>query len=96
MLETKLSRMESLLEVQLEKLSENMSSKNFKDNIAKDQVLRKIDSVYERINHKLGYIEGKFDMDVLKLQVRQMGLYIFTIPFIFEFILNLITIPAFC
>lgn len=70
MLETKLSRMESLLEVQLEKLSENMSSKNFKDDIAKDQIFRKIDSVYERINHKLGYIEGKFDMDALKLQVR--------------------------
>lgn len=69
MLETKLSRIESLIEVQLEKISENMSSKNFKDDITKDQIFRKIDSVYERFNHKLGYMESKLDMDILKLQV---------------------------
>lgn len=70
MLETKLSRIESLIEVQLEKIAENMSGKNFKDDITKDQIFRKIDSVYERFNHKLGYMESKLDMDILKLQTK--------------------------
>lgn len=69
LLESKITRLESMLEAQLLKISENMSSKNFKDEIFKDQVFRKMDTLYERLNHKIGYVEGKFDMDLFKIQV---------------------------
>lgn len=69
-LDTKILRMETMVSLQLDKISENISTKNYKDDIAKTNFLRKIDSMYEGIYNKLSYIEGKFDANIAKLNVR--------------------------
>lgn len=68
-LESKITRLETMLETQMIKISENMSSKNFKDELFRDQMFRKIDSVYDRLHHKVTYVEGKIDMDLFKMAV---------------------------
>lgn len=69
-LEEKISRLETIIHVEMDKVSENISSKNFKDDIVKDHLLRKIDSVYDRINHRLVYVELQMEMNEKKLQVK--------------------------
>lgn len=68
-LELKITRLETILDAQMNKLSENMNSKSFKDDMYRDQIIRKIDSVYDRLNHKITYVEGKVDMDLFKTMV---------------------------
>lgn len=68
-LDTKILRMETMVALQLDKISENISMKNFKDDISKTNMLRKIDAMYEGIYNKLTYIEGKFDANIGKINV---------------------------
>lgn len=71
-LDTKILRLEAMVSLQLDKISENISTKNFKDDISKTNLLRKIDAIYEGIYNKLTYIEGKFDSNIAKINVRHI------------------------
>ncbi|KRT80419.1 hypothetical protein AMK59_7299, partial [Oryctes borbonicus] len=68
--EAKISRLEAVMGNELDKISENISSRNFKDDLARDHVLRKIDSVYERMNHRLIFAEGKMELMERKLETK--------------------------
>lgn len=68
-LDMKILRMEAMTSLQLDKISENISTKNFKDDISKTNLLRKIDAMYEGIYNRLTYIEGKFDTNIAKINV---------------------------
>ena len=46
-----------------------MSARQLKEELAKDQIHRKLDSTYERLNHRLGYLEARLDVGITKLQV---------------------------
>lgn len=69
-LDTKILRLEAILSLQMDKISENISTKNFKDDMAKTNLLRKIDAMYEGIYNRLTYIEGKFESNIAKINVR--------------------------
>ncbi|XP_049767783.1 uncharacterized protein LOC126101140 [Schistocerca cancellata] len=66
--EARLGRLETLLEIRLDKLAESVSSRQLKEELSKDQMSRKFDSAYERLNHRLGYMEARLDVGVSKLQ----------------------------
>lgn len=70
MMDSKILRLETMVSLQLDKISENISTKNFKDDLSKTNFLRKIDAMYEGISNKLTYIEGKFDSNIAKINVR--------------------------
>ncbi|KAF2904883.1 hypothetical protein ILUMI_01300 [Ignelater luminosus] len=67
-IEKDLSRFQVYMRMELDKISENISTRNFKDDITKDRIVRKIDATYERINHKLVNIEGQIDIGSIKSQ----------------------------
>jgi predicted metal-dependent peptidase len=46
-----------------------MSARQLKEELSRDQINRKLDSTYERFNHRLGYLEARLDVSVAKLQV---------------------------
>jgi hypothetical protein len=46
-----------------------MSARQLKEELSRDQISRKLDSTYERLNHRLGYLEARLDVSVAKLQV---------------------------
>jgi hypothetical protein len=46
-----------------------MSGKQLKEELSNDQINRKLDSTYERLNHRLGYLEARLDVSIAKLQV---------------------------
>jgi hypothetical protein len=46
-----------------------MSARQLKEELSKDQINRKLDSTYERLNHRLGYLEARLDVSIAKLQV---------------------------
>jgi hypothetical protein len=46
-----------------------MSARQLKEELSKDQINRKLDSTYERLNHRLGYLEARLDISIAKLQV---------------------------
>jgi hypothetical protein len=46
-----------------------MSARQLKEELSRDQINRKLDSTYERLNHRLGYLEARLDVSVAKLQV---------------------------
>lgn len=73
-IDSKINRMEGVITLQLEKISENISVKNFKDEITKTNTYRKIESVYEGIIHKVAYVENKFETSMLKIQVKRLFL----------------------
>lgn len=68
-IDTKIIRLESLVMLNLDKISENISTKNFKDDIARTNLVKKMDGVYESISHRMNYIERKFETSVNKIQV---------------------------
>lgn len=68
-IETKISRLEAVMSLELDRIVNNMSNKNFKDEITKEHLLRKINDVYDRINHRVIFIELKMDMNQKKLEV---------------------------
>ncbi|XP_023704622.1 uncharacterized protein LOC111862963 isoform X3 [Cryptotermes secundus] len=67
-IESRLGRLETLLELRLDKLSETMSARQLKEELSRDQINRKLDSTYERLNHRLSYLEARLDVSVAKLQ----------------------------
>ncbi|XP_066991477.2 putative leucine-rich repeat-containing protein DDB_G0290503 isoform X2 [Anabrus simplex] len=67
-MESRLGRLETLLELRLDKISETLSARQLKEELSKDQLSRKLDSNYERLNHRLGYMEARLDMGITKLQ----------------------------
>lgn len=67
-LESKISRIETLLELRIDKLTEGLSSKNLKEELAKEQMTRKVDTVYERLNHRMSYMESRIENNIVKLQ----------------------------
>lgn len=73
-LESKILRLETMISLQLDKISENISTKNFKDDISKTNLLRKIDGMYEGIYNRLLYVEGKFETNIAKINVRNFKL----------------------
>lgn len=76
-LEAKITRLESVVQMEVDKISENMSSRSFKEDLANDHVLRKLDSIYDRINHRLVYMEMKMEMADKKLQVTIQTVHVF-------------------
>lgn len=69
-LDGKLNRMETLLGIQMDKISENISAKNFKDDVAKTNLFKRIDVLYEGLLHRLAYFESKVDVTLAKVQVK--------------------------
>lgn len=53
----------------LDKISENISTKNYKDDISDTNVGKKIDSIYEGLSHRLSYMDRKFETNTIKNQV---------------------------
>lgn len=68
-LDTKIIRLEALVMLNLDKISENISTKNFKDDMSRTNLLRKMDSVYEGLNHRLSYMDRKYEANLAKIQV---------------------------
>ncbi|XP_017783217.1 PREDICTED: uncharacterized protein LOC108567332 isoform X3 [Nicrophorus vespilloides] len=60
-IESRLARFEAVVAAQFDKFAENMSNKVFSDDLARDHVHRKIDGNYDRINHRLFYLEMRLD-----------------------------------
>ena len=65
--------MEIVVRNEIDKISENVSNVNFNNVIFNDRVLRKMDSVYERLSHNLIYAELKMEMVEKKLEVRHFS-----------------------
>lgn len=68
-LDSKIIRLETLMMLNLDKISENISTKNFKDDISKTNLIRKVDAVYEGLSHRLNYLDRKFEASSTKIQV---------------------------
>jgi hypothetical protein len=49
-----------------------MSARQLKEELSKDQINRKLDSTYERLNHRLSYLEARLDISIAKLQVMML------------------------
>ncbi|KAJ8929737.1 hypothetical protein NQ314_017552, partial [Rhamnusium bicolor] len=69
-LDSKIIRLEALIMLNLDKISENISTKNFKDDVTKTNTFRKIDSVYDGISHRLSYIDRKYETNFAKIQTK--------------------------
>ncbi|KAJ8958799.1 hypothetical protein NQ318_019557 [Aromia moschata] len=69
-LDTKIIRLEALVMLNLDKISENISTKNFKDDISKTNTMRKLDSAYEGISHRLNYMDRKYEANFAKAQTK--------------------------
>ncbi|XP_031342957.1 uncharacterized protein LOC116170595 [Photinus pyralis] len=67
-IEKTLSKMEMQTKLELEKISENISSKNFKEDISNERIIRNIDIVHEKLNHKLTAIEQRADLSTIKMK----------------------------
>ncbi|XP_063914188.1 uncharacterized protein LOC135130682 [Zophobas morio] len=67
-IDTKIIRLETLAMLNLDKISENISTKNFKDDIARTNLAKKVDAVYEGISHRLNYMDRKLETSSGKLQ----------------------------
>ncbi|RZC34953.1 leucine-rich repeat-containing protein, partial [Asbolus verrucosus] len=67
-IDTKILRLESLMMLNLDKISENISTKNFKDDIAKTNLMKKMDAIYEGVSHRLNYMDRKFETSNIKIQ----------------------------
>ncbi|XP_066259221.1 putative leucine-rich repeat-containing protein DDB_G0290503 [Euwallacea similis] len=69
-LDTKIIRLESLVMLNLDKISENISTKNYKDDLTRTQLSRRLENVYEGLGHKINYMERKFELSIDKLQTK--------------------------
>ncbi|KAF7264502.1 hypothetical protein GWI33_023132 [Rhynchophorus ferrugineus] len=67
-LDKKLIQLESIIMLNLDKISENISTKNYRNDIAKNQLYRKLDNIYDGLSHRISYIDRKHDMVFEKLQ----------------------------
>ncbi|KAF5281259.1 hypothetical protein FQA39_LY05145 [Lamprigera yunnana] len=67
-IEKSLSKLEVQVKVELEKITDNINNRNFKEDISKERVMRNIDTVYEKINHKLTGLQGQTDVSNLKIK----------------------------
>ncbi|KAK6641835.1 hypothetical protein RUM44_013553 [Polyplax serrata] len=65
-LESKITRIETLLELKIDKLTEGLTSKTLKEELSKEQLSRKIDTVYERLNHRMSYMESRIENNIVK------------------------------
>lgn len=68
-LDKKLIQLESIMMLNLDKISENISTKNYRDDIAKNQLYRKLDNMYDGLSHRISYTDKKYDIAFEKLQV---------------------------
>lgn len=68
-LDNKIIRLEALVMLNLDKISENISTKNFKDDISKTNTYRKMDSLYETLANRMSYMDRKYDANFAKIQV---------------------------
>jgi hypothetical protein len=46
-----------------------VSARQLKEELSNDQINRKLDSTYERLNHRMSYLEARLDVSVAKIQV---------------------------
>jgi hypothetical protein len=46
-----------------------VSARQLKEELSNEQINRKLDSTYERLNHRMSYLEARLDVSVAKLQV---------------------------
>ncbi|KAL1497040.1 hypothetical protein ABEB36_008068 [Hypothenemus hampei] len=69
-LDMKLIRLESIIMLNLDRISENISSKNHKDDMARGQIYRKLDNIYEGFNQKIDFLERKFVGAFEKIQAK--------------------------
>lgn len=56
-------------EDRLSTISQTLSARQLKEELSNDQISRKFDAAYERLNHRLGYLEDRFGHGIDKLQV---------------------------
>lgn len=68
-IEMKMERLQVKLMSEIDKIATNISNKSYKDDIMKEHILRKLNDVYDRLNHKLIYVELKFEMNDKKIEV---------------------------
>ncbi|CAG9771375.1 unnamed protein product [Ceutorhynchus assimilis] len=67
-LDTRIIRLESLVMMNLDKISENISTKNYKDDVSRTQTYRKLDNIYDGISHRVSYVDRKFELVFDKIQ----------------------------
>ncbi|KAL0266388.1 UNVERIFIED_CONTAM: hypothetical protein PYX00_008941 [Menopon gallinae] len=65
-LESKISRLETFLDLKIDKLADGHQSKTVKEELARDQLSSKIDKVYERLNHRMSYTESRIEDSIVK------------------------------
>ncbi|XP_030747834.1 uncharacterized protein LOC115876265 [Sitophilus oryzae] len=69
-LDKKMIQLESMIMLNLDKISENISTKNYRDDIVKTQIYRKLDNMYDGLSHRMSYMDKKHDMALDKLQIK--------------------------
>lgn len=67
-IEKTLSKMEMQTKLELEKISENISGKNFKEDMGNERIIRNIDIIHEKLNHRLAAIEQRTDLSTIKMK----------------------------
>ncbi|XP_050306770.1 myosin-7-like [Anthonomus grandis grandis] len=67
-LDTKLIRLESMAMLNLNQISENISNKNYKDDLAKTQLYKKLETFYEGLSHRMNYVDRKIEIGFDKIQ----------------------------
>lgn len=67
-MEVKLLRVEALLTSKLDRMSDNISSRHFRDDMVQTDMFRKIETAYDGITHRLAYMDRKSENAFLKLQ----------------------------
>ncbi|KAL3282397.1 hypothetical protein HHI36_005582 [Cryptolaemus montrouzieri] len=67
-MEMKLLRVETLLTTKLDRMSDNISSRHFRDDMVQTDLFRKIEAAYDGVTHKLAYMDRKWDSGFLKMQ----------------------------
>lgn len=68
-LDTKIIRLESMVMLNLDKISENISTKNYKDDITRTQTYKKLENIYDGLSHRVNYIDKKIELGFEKIQV---------------------------
>ncbi|XP_044752656.1 uncharacterized protein LOC123312344 [Coccinella septempunctata] len=67
-MEVKLLRVEALLTSKLDRMSDNISSRHFRDDMVQTDIFRKMETAYDGITHRLAYMDRKSENSFLKLQ----------------------------
>ncbi|KAH1013881.1 hypothetical protein HUJ04_002807 [Dendroctonus ponderosae] len=67
-LDTKIIRLEAMVMMNLDRLSENISTKNHKDDMARTQIYNKLETMHDGLNERLDAMDRKCEASMEKIQ----------------------------